>query len=270
MRERFLPLLALTLVPAILAAGTFKPASMFEKIISIHGTYLQGTEPMECGGSSHGAQEAARIQAWFERVADWPNFRHMYPMGQWAMDVAACQVPRSPADCLAALDAAGVPYDPLDHSENLFTPVRITGPVGGVNFESAEDLVMECELATSLPAMAEVLRSREITAVGVMSTHRPQAVYSFHSLGLALDINWMKATHWHRAMWLKTDFEPTPELHTCDAKPSTGMSRTLLGTACDLWEKRVFSTVITPNYNEGHSNHFHFDVRPGDNRYFVR
>jgi hypothetical protein len=71
-------------------------------------------------------------------------------------------------------------------------------------------------------------------------------------------------------VWLKTDFEKTPELHTCDAKPELGMGRLLLGVACDLYQERVFNTVITPNYNEGHRNHFHLDVRPGDNRYYIR
>jgi hypothetical protein len=268
-RTRLLQISIFALAPVILAAGV-NSAAMFEKIITIHGTYLESTEPMECGSAALGPEEGSRVRAWFERVAGWPNFRHMYPMGLWATDAPACRVPATPQQCLAALDAAGVPWEPVDHADNVFTPVRITGPVAGVKFESAHELIVDCELAARLPAMSAILSAREITAVGVMSAHRPQSVYSFHSLGLALDINWMKATHWQRAMWLKTDFEQTPELRTCDAKPSTGMARTLLGVACDLWQERVFNTVITPNYNEGHANHFHFDVRPGDNRYFVR
>lgn len=269
MRVRIALLLAALLVPA-LAIGAVNTAAMFEKIISIHGTYLESTDPMECGTSPIGPEAAARIRSWFERVAGWPNFRHMYPMGVWEVDAQACVVPRTPAQCLEALDAAGVPYEPVDHAENLIAPVRITGPVDGVKLVSAHDVVIECELAARLPAMAQVLRAREITEIGVLSSHRPQSEYSFHAVGLALDVNWMKATHWQRAMWLKSDFERTPELLTCDAKHETGMSRTLVGAACDLWSERVFNTVITPNYNEGHANHFHFDLRPGDNRYFVR
>jgi hypothetical protein len=48
------------------------------------------------------------------------------------------------------------------------------------------------------------------------------------------------------------------------------MSRTLQAVACDLWESRLLNTVITPNYNEAHANHFHLDLRPGDNRYYLR
>ncbi|MBW2261571.1 MAG: extensin family protein [Deltaproteobacteria bacterium] len=269
MKTRPAILLAALLVPA-LAIGSIKPVTMFEKIISVHGTYLESTEPMQCGTSPIGPEAAARITSWFERVAVWPNFRHMYPMGTWEIDAAACSVPRTPAQCLADLDAAGVPYEPVDHVKNLIAPVKITGPVGGVLLVASKDVIIECELASHLPAMAAVLKAREITQIGILSSHRPQAECSFHAMGLALDVNWMKATHWQRAMWLKSDFEKTPELLTCEAKHETGMSRTLVGAACDLWKKRVFNTVITPNYNEGHANHFHFDVRPGDNRFFVR
>ncbi len=269
MRARLAVLLAALLLPA-LAAGSVKSAAMFEKIISVHGTYLESTEPMECGSTAIGPEAEALVRSWFERVADWPNFRHMYPMGTWEVDAAACSVPRTPARCLEDLDAAGIPYEPVDHAESLIAPVKITGPVGGVLLVGTKDVIVECELAARLPAMAEVLRAREITEIGILSSHRPQAEYSFHAVGLALDVNWMKATHWQRAMWLKSDFEKTPELLTCDATHETGMSRTLVGAACDLWKARVFNTVITPNYNEGHANHFHFDVRPGDNRFFVR
>jgi hypothetical protein len=265
-----LALLAALLLAPVIAAGSVKSASMFEKIISIHGTYLESTEPMECGSSPIEAEDAARVRSWFERVAHWPNFRHMYPMGTWEVDVGACSIPRTPARCLEDLDAAGVPYEPVDHAENLIAPVKITGPVGGVLLVSNKDIVIECELAARLPAMAEILRAREITEVGVLSAHRPKSEYSFHAMGLALDVNWMKATHWQRSIWVKSDFEKTPELLTCESKHETGMSRTLVGAACDLWKERVFNTVITPNYNEGHANHLHLDVRPGDNRFFIR
>jgi len=258
------------LAPALAASASLKSATMFDKIISIHGTYLETTEPMECGSGPLGPEETSIVHEWFERVAGWPNFRVMYPMGSWSMDVEACRIPRPASACLADLDAAGVPYEPLDHAEHVFTPVRITGPVGGVTFEAWGDLVMDCEMAARLPAFAEVLAGRDVTSVGIMSAHRPAAAYSFHAIGLALDVNWMKATHWQRALWVKTDFQKTPDDYTCDVVHSTGTSRTLVGVACDLWRSRIFSTVITPNYNEGHANHFHLDLRPGDNRFFVR
>ena len=39
---------------------------------------------------------------------------------------------------------------------------------------------------------------------------------------------------------------------------------------CELVESRRFNSVLTPNYNDGHRNHFHIDIRPADDRVFVR
>ena len=41
-------------------------------------------------------------------------------------------------------------------------------------------------------------------------------------------------------------------------------ARALFEIACALADTHRFSTVITPNYDEGHRNHFHLDARPDD------
>ena len=40
----------------------------------------------------------------------------------------------------------------------------------------------------------------------------------------------------------------------------TGISRELYGLVCEASARRLFSTVLTPNYNEVHRNHFHLDI----------
>jgi hypothetical protein len=32
----------------------------------------------------------------------------------------------------------------------------------------------------------------------------------------------------------------------------------------------LFNTVLTPNYNAGHRDHFHLDIRPDDQRFYFR
>ena len=67
------------------------------------------------------------------------------------------------------------------------------------------------------------------------------------------------------------DFETTPLHETCDAPPASNeRASTLRDIACRLGRSRAFSTVLTPNYNEGHRDHFHVDIRPDDPRVFVR
>lgn len=270
MIRRIRPLLPILMVPVLMAAAAVEPTGMFKKIISNHGTYLESAQPMECGDCLDGEASRERVRTWFERVAWWPNFRHMYPLGQWETDVQSCRAPRSAQECLAALQASGVPHEVLDDVDGLFVPVKITGPVEGVKFVQSKDLIVECELAAALPYVARVLSDNEITEVGVLSSYREDSLYSFHSLGLALDVNWMRSSRFLRAMWLKVDYEATPQELTCKAKTTTPMGKVLQKVACDLWDARVFNTVITPNYNEAHDNHFHFDLRPGDNRYFLR
>jgi hypothetical protein len=65
-------------------------------------------------------------------------------------------------------------------------------------------------------------------------------------------------------------FEVTPDVHTCEASPTSAEGKALLAIACAVADSGLFSSVLTPNYNEGHRDHFHFDLRPDDPRLFVR
>jgi hypothetical protein len=61
------------------------------------------------------------------------------------------------------------------------------------------------------------------------------------------------------------------DVETCDAPaPAGDEARELLAIACELADAHSFSTVLTPNYNDGHRNHFHIDARPDDPRFYVR
>jgi hypothetical protein len=69
------------------------------------------------------------------------------------------------------------------------------------------------------------------------------------------------------------DYPMHPDHPTCDGiepTPATDPGRALEALACDLAERAGLSTVITPDYSEGHRDHFHVDVRPEDPRLFVR
>ena len=63
--------------------------------------------------------------------------------------------------------------------------------------------------------------------------------------------------------------DPDPTCAEPAAKTSDKHKR-LHAIACDLAESHRFSSVLTPNYNAGHRDHFHIDIRPDDPRLFVR
>ena len=40
----------------------------------------------------------------------------------------------------------------------------------------------------------------------------------------------------------------------------SGISKELYGLVCELSAQHVFGTILTPNYNSAHRNHFHADI----------
>jgi hypothetical protein len=217
------------------------------------------------------AGRIARIIA--RRIPTFPNYRAIIPGGEWDDDAEVWQI-RSDADCLAALDAAAIPY--VRPTEELTTPiptpVTITGPIGGVEYamlDTEEVLTVSCEMALRMQTISRVLAAHDVVRVQVLSAYRNHPRSSFHTMGLGLDLfDFTQADG--TVLSVLDDFVETPAYATCDAPRGRGAARTLLRIACELAESHAFSSVLTPNYNDGHRNHFHLDARPDDPRTFVR
>lgn len=167
-------------------------------------------------------------------------------------------------------------------------PVLVHGEVGGVRFTpgAGASILISCELAARLRVIAEVVARHGVDQVVIASAHRRQPFSSFHTMGLGLDIGRfhvrepLPGPHGELSPWLTvlTDFYATPDRETCDpellgpGRPygRNERGRTLLRIACDLHATGAFSSVLTPNYNPGHRDHFHLDIRPDDPRVFLR
>jgi hypothetical protein len=216
------------------------------------------------------ALAAARTIA--RRVRSFHSFRSEVPRASWRDGGSAWRV-RSSTRCLAAAAALHVPTEPVTRTLTtpVPTPLTLTGPVSGVTFraiQSDRQVELSCELITRLPALSRLLRSHGVTRVHVNSSYRDQPRVSFHTFGLALDIAAFDTKQ--GALVVATDFEATPDVETCAAAPTTERGRALLALACALGHSGLFSSVLTPNYNAGHRDHFHLDVRPDDARLFLR
>lgn len=206
------------------------------------------------------------------RIPTFPNYRAIIPGGVWTDDAEVFQI-RSDADCLAALDAAGIAYQRPSESPSTVnpTPVEIT-EIDGVTYDMVRDgevVVVSCEMALRMRALSRVARAHDVTRVEILSASRTAPRSSFHTMGLGLDL-----FAFHQAdgtvLSVLNDFVETPAHPTCSAPPGRGRARALLEIACALAESHQFSSVLTPNYNDGHRNHFHLDSRPDDPRMFVR
>jgi len=222
-----------------------------------------------------------------------PPFRATTPLGRWRVNPYDELRVRAASECLAAATAMDLPirpYVPEDPSKRAFrrvpVPVIWRGSVEGVRvtMHRRSALVMSCELATRLPVLARAAARHGITHVSVCSAYRRRPIYSYHTVGMALDIHRVRvaeplegddgpAEEW---LGVERDFLATPDRPTCDPEllatgsPLSPRARALLGFACDLSDTGAFHTVLTPNYGAGHRDHFHVDVRPHDPRTFLR
>lgn len=202
------------------------------------------------------------------------NYRAIIPGGLWETTPRAVWRIRPEADCLAALDEASIPYERVieDLGTPTPTPVRILGPVGGVGFSTVrpeDPIIISCEMAARLPVLARIARREGTRRIVILSSHRTAPRISFHRMGMALDIFSFETNRGRLSV--NDHYLETPAHPTCEApEPEDWRAAALMRIACGLAESHRFSSVLTPNYNEGHRNHFHVDIRPDDDRIFVR
>jgi hypothetical protein len=222
-------------------------------------------------GEADSAGRAARVLA--QRTAWMPNRRAGHTHERWDVRSERVWSIRSSRECHHELAAESIPFGLQHYTPTpVPTPVRIRGPVGGVAYTKTRPvaLIVACELGVRLPRLSAILRRHGVNRVDVMSAYRIDPPTSFHAFGLALDLETFYFDD-GTSLSVEHAFETTPEHATCEVEPRRDRgAETLRAIACDLAEARWFSTVLTPNYGEGHFDHFHIDVRPDDPRFYVR
>lgn len=228
----------------------------------------------EAPASDPAGAVARRIAA---LVPTFLNYRAIVPGGAWTVDERAVFRIRRQATCLRDLRALGVRAARVRNDPSIVTPVptpvEVRGPIEGVVLRTArpnERIVVACEFAARLPTLARIVRALGVRGIEILSAYRPGPRQSFHTFGLALDVTAFDMDD-GRELRVEPHFEETPGHRTCEAPPPTTLeARTLLEVACALARSHAFSTVLTPNYNDGHRDHFHIDSRPDDPRFYVR
>ncbi|MDD9932616.1 MAG: extensin family protein [Myxococcales bacterium] len=216
--------------------------------------------------------KAARTIA--RRVQTFKNFRALTPGATWMVSRKARWSIDEDARCLERLQELGIRVrtwdDPLPNP--VPTPVELIGRVDGIWFRMTHEertLLISCEMAARLPELTRVLKRHGIRGVDVMSAYRDSPRSSFHTMGLALDL--LRFFKLDDVLSVYYDYEETPDRETCAGPPpKKKRARILRDIACRLARSKRFSTVLTPNYNEGHRDHFHLDIRPDDPRIFLR
>lgn len=205
------------------------------------------------------------------RVKTFRNFRSEVHGAVWDLNDQRRFNIQPQVECIQQLQRANIPFKEVKIQSGLVpSPIELTGPISGVYFnlkDQSKHPTISCELALRLVEVATLLNSFDVVRAGVGSSYRTAPFTSFHTMGLALDIYRFELRD-GTELNVARDFEATPNEYTCDAKPVSPKGKLLLSIACALHQQ--FQSVLTPNYNPGHRDHFHVDIRPYDPRLFLR
>lgn len=184
--------------------------------------------------------------------------------------------------CLEVLRAQDVSFEPVatDQAADVSMPVRITGPIGGIEVgrrsRRNEDTILDCRLVVALLAWAPTLRAAGVARIEHYSVYRPGARIgrgrpSGHAFALAIDAGRFILAD-GRELDVLTDWpDKTRGVDPCAPREEEPETQALLRRAvCDAVARDLFQVVLTPHANAEHRNHLHLEVRPGVDWSYVR
>jgi len=180
--------------------------------------------------------------------------------------------------CLTELDERGVKYEHVGTTRGVQAPIRLTAPVRGVRFvqsyradmdPKAAATILDCRLALAIDDMSQILAKHGVVEVEYLSMYRPGNTKPGvrHPSGRAIDVATAKlkdgtvySVHQH--------FHGRAGAQTCGAG-AHAPRREHAGAffwrdiVCALDRQRSFNLVLSPNYDWGHRDHLHLEVRSG-------
>lgn len=183
-------------------------------------------------------------------------------------------------DAFAELDRRRVPYVRLETAiRGVRAPIRLTGPIRGVAIhstlpESEWDTtifnILDARLALALDDLCRTLAQHDVVELLHFTMYRtpgkPEDRYGYrHPGGLAIDLGAVKKTN---GEWLSVGPHWPSEIgaKTCGdgARKLLGRrGRELMSILCEVADQRIFHYMLSPHFDEPHSDHFHLEIKPG-------
>jgi hypothetical protein len=185
--------------------------------------------------------------------------------------------PLEPDACLAYLDHHGVAYARTSRP-GIAIGIELRGPLGGVSYsghDRSKPPILDCSLAVSLLEAAPYFASAGIDHVLFSSTYSRRNVRgtnrpSRHSYGLAIDVHSFAGPDLGTLV-VRDDFEQgLGDTVDCIGQPLTQGGALLKILDCQLVRSGLFRTVLTPDYDDAHYNHYHLEARPWPERLELR
>lgn len=174
-----------------------------------------------------------------------------------------------PEACVAQLVDEGVVFEPAAEADGVTTPVRVLGPIGGVELGGASSAVLDCRLAVALARWAPELRAAGIRRLRAISIHRPGARVrrsgrlSGHAHALALDLGGVVFDEGTELSILEGWESREPGLDPCGEHAEGAEATRLRAAVCAAVRTELFQVVLTPHHDRSHQNHLHLELVPG-------
>jgi hypothetical protein len=180
--------------------------------------------------------------------------------------------------CLNTLTELGVQYtvasSPDDSPSNrpdltcrLNTPLYVQSPIGNVDYlvhsrSESSSVFVTCYFARALLRLSELLEELDVVRVGHIGTYNCRVIsgtdtLSEHGNANAIDLKWFETRDGHRY-----DVEDHWE-HGRTSGFATEEGEWLYQVSRQMFNRRIFNIILTPEFNAAHDNHFHVDMTPG-------
>jgi len=185
-------------------------------------------------------------------------------------------------EALAELKRRGIPYKEVDPVPGVRLAIRLTGRLHGVWIHSvlpAEQRkttpfeILDARLAIALDDFCELLAAHGFVEVVHFTMYRPphegpvkKGEYQHrHPGGMAIDLGALKkrtghwiavGPHWPAELGAKSCGKDGRKLHG-------RRGRELLSVACEASDLRIFHYMLTPHFDDAHSDHLHLEIKVG-------
>ncbi len=206
----------------------------------------------------------------------------------WAKAPSAHYAALGKDACLRELRQRGASFDEVASARGVLAPIRLRGPLGGVAYHTEAPVaerakspyeVFDCRLALALDDFSAILRAHDVDEAYIFSAWRPppkswpaDKLGTRHPGALAVDIRVLakklvpgadRAT-----LVVERDWQPAHDQPACGDKapailPDTAEAKEIRAIYCQAADARIFSSMLGPNYNKAHENHFHLEITPG-------
>ncbi len=190
------------------------------------------------------------------------------------------------AECIRELRDRGIDFREEPPTRGVSIPVRLLGPLAGVSYRT--DLsdrerkntpweIYDCRLVLSLADFSEILAKHGVREVRIFSAYRPPPQNGGdqgskrHQAALAVDVRTLKKDTGEELVVLD-DFDQNPGVEPCSEarEPSDPAAKELHAITCETARAHLFNSILTPNFDERHRNHFHLEVAPGKAWFLLR